>query len=360
MTLRIIDGFDYLPSGTGNNDDSIFEAMGWSGDINRMVRRTNSAFEYGYSLGIGGNVNNIDVYKDLRGRYTEDLDYVIWGVRMYVPPDTPIMEFRFYDTWSNSLVQFEIHFTVTGNIKFINATTGTILTPAWTFYPGRWFYFECKVKPGLGTDGMVEFRVNTVVVLSLPNCCTAAGATVDNKAAIDVLRIHSGGTNSGQHVLDDMYLLDSLGTMNNDYLGNVRVKLQQPIANATPLDWTIGGSAPAATNWQSVLDATLSETTFVYSSTPADRDLYEVNAPISSPYIFGVELDGIYRQDDATQRVVRNTLQTSIGTDDYGDDHYCYGFYVTAYDIFELSPDSGLAWTQSEVNQLLIGPEVVS
>lgn len=357
MTLRIIDGFDYVLSTT---DTSLWSAMGWSGEVENMSRNSNTAFGYGYSLGIGANENNIDCYKDLRGRYTTDvIDHIIWGTRMIVPPMSPRMYFEMYDTLSSSIIQWKLEFTNTGNITWSNSAYGSVTTPAWTFYPNRWFYLEVKWKPGLGTDGFIEIRVNTVVVMSIPNCQTAMGTPYGGYPGVDVMHVHSGGTNSGAHNLDDMYFLDSLGAQNNDYLGNVRVKAQFPTGDSA-VQWAIGGSAPAATNWQSVLNSTLDATKFIYSSTPSDRDLYTVDANISSPYIYGMEIDGIYRQDDATQRVVRNTWQTDLGTDVNGIDHYTYGFFVNQYDLWETNPDTGLAFTQSEINNILMGPEVVS
>lgn len=357
MTLRIIDGFDYVLSTT---DDSLWDAMGWSGNLSRMSRNADTAFDYGYALGIGGNTNTIQCFKDLRNRYTAGTNgTLVWGCRMLVPTEFPSMYFEFWDTLSTTVSQWKISFNNTGNIIFFNSSYGTVTTPAWSFFPGRWFYLEVKWLPGLETAGTFEVRVNTVVKMSIPACGTAMGIAPGNDPGVDVLYVRSGGTNSGLHLIDDMYFLDSLGTINNDYLGNVRVKAQFPTGNSS-VQWAIGGSAPAATNWQSVLNSTLDETKFVEDSVAGQRDLYTVDANISSPYIYGVELNGIYRQNDATQRVVRNTLQTSLGTNSYGADHYCYGFYVSQPDIIETNPDTGLAFTQSEINSIIIGPEVVS
>jgi hypothetical protein len=51
-----------------------------------------------------------------------------------------------------------------------------------------------------------------------------------------------------------VYFNDAAGSMNNTFLGNVRVKSQFTASAGDSTQFTIGGSAPAATNWQSVLN----------------------------------------------------------------------------------------------------------
>lgn len=365
MTLRIIDGYDYIPN-TG--DTEMWDAMGWSGDIGSMgptsrAGTITTAFGYGKFMCIGANENNIYCYKDMRGRYTSDLDYVIWGARLYVPTNSAMVNISAYDSLNASPVQWTLSFTQTGNIIFDPPAGDTRTTKAWSFFPGRWFYLELKWKPGISNTGMVEIRVNTVTVLSVPAITTSTGVLypeAGGKYGFDVMRFHTGSASSGNFCFDDNYFLDSLGAQNNDYLGNVRVKWQAPVSNASPIQWAIGGSAPAASNWESVLNQALNDTKFNYSVTPGNRDLYNIDPNLNTPYVYGIEVGGIYRQDDATQRVVRNSWQTGLGTDLFGVDHYCNGFYTNQPDISEINPDTGVAWTGAEVNALKIGPEVVS
>lgn len=369
MTLRLIDGYDYIPSSAPLE---MWDAMGWSGQISSMgthARNSNgppsTAFNYGRFMTIGSNDNNIYCYKDLRGRYTSDLDHVVWGSRLYVPTVSNMVDLCAVDTMTvNSNVQWQLDFNTTGNITFYDAG-GNIRgrSKAWSFFPGRWFYLEIKVKPGFDNTGSFEVRINTVVVLSVPVCSTATGVLLPQaggKYGFDVMRYHTGGASSGNFAFDDNYLLDSLGSQNNDYLGNVRARWMAPVSNASPIQWIIGGSSPAASNWESVLNGALDDTEFNYSSTVGNRDLYNIDPNLNTPYVYGIEVGGIYRQDDATQRVVRNSWQTSTGTDIFGVDHYCNGFYTNQPDISELNPDTGVAWTGAEVNAIKIGPEVVT
>jgi hypothetical protein len=148
------------------------------------------------------------------------------------------------------------------------------------------------------------------------------------------------------------------GPRNNDYLGNVRVRYMPVISNDTPLDWSIGGSIPAPTNWQSVLNLDLNDTKYVFTPDTGDQDFYNIDPIINAPTIFGVEIGGAYRQDDATQRFVANQIRSGA-TVATGVTLATNQTYTFTYDIFELNPDTGLGWSNAEVNAIDVGPKVV-
>jgi hypothetical protein len=357
--LRIIDGFDYI---TPNSAMGVWEAYGWSGNAEALnvTDPSATAFGYGRAMNFAENLNDYTAYRNLRGRYTSGLTFTIWGCRMLVPASGPIMDITMLDTMGGG-GQFHISFTSTGNIHFTSYGGSVFSTPAWAFHPGKWFYLEVKWKSGTGTSGMVEVRVNTVPVLSFPAIDTAGGTPYGGIAhGVDVMQIHQGGAFGGGHLIDDFYLLDSTGTVNNDYLGNVRAQWLAPNANSTPLQWAIGGSAPAATNWQSALNAALDDTKYVYDTTPGDIDQYTVTPILNTPFVHGVEIGGVFRQDDATQRVVRNAYKTHATQYDGGVDYYINQFYTYYPDVIELNPFTGTSFTGSEANALTIGPKVIT
>lgn len=311
-------------------------------------------------LGLFNNYNY--AYRSARGRYTSAVTSY-FGVRMYVPTIGVNYYFGTLDTQTiGNQIQWTLQFDSYGNITF--STNGSIVgkTTAFSFNPGRWFYLEIKWTPGV--TGGIEVRVNTVVVLSLPTARTSVGTLISPATlpGFDMLFFQNQPSDlntSTSWRWDDMYFLDSAGTVNNTYLGNVRAKYLAPIANSTPLQWVIGGSSPAATNWQSVLNTTLDDTKFVYSSTAGNRDLYTLDPNLNTPGVYGVELSGAFRQDDATQRVVTNTLRSGA-TDAFGVDHYTNQTFTFYPDLFEVNPATGVAFTGAEVNALKVGPKVIT
>lgn len=363
MTLRIIDGFDY--ANTGYNQSALFAAQGWTGSTNELNGDSgNTAFGYGKSVGMSSGANVSVCYRNARGRVTIGSTL---GVRMWVDSGTNVVRIGAYDTNPGNFIQWELGFDNYGVIHFYKNNGGNIRvevakTPAYTFFPERWFYCEIKWTPGYGTAGTFEVRVNTVTVMSLPATVTAYGTVIAPATlpGYDLIYFYQNHLNDGNNQgwrWDDFYLLDAAGSVNNTFLGNVRAKYMPPVSNSTPLQFTIGGSAPAATNWQSVLNLALNDTKYVYASTVGYQDLYGIDPNLNTPTVFGVEVSGAYRQDDATQRFIKNTIKSASATAEGPATaiNQSYTFYP---DIYELDPNTGAGFTGAAVNALKIGPKV--
>lgn len=356
MTIQLIEGFDWLPV---DQDCTVqLNARGFFGGTgNYIPRNTNSAFGYGNYLQTNNNFGTL--FKPMKTRVTSG--YVVMGMRVYIitPDYDAAAKLGFYDAMtSNSGSQCYVEFDRGGSLTFRDTLNGIIVrTDSNTFLSEKWFYLEIKVKPGTGTSGSFEVRVNTVPVISVPACNTVGGTLVGTSTH-GLSGLWWDNSNISHMSIDDLYILDSTGAHNNDYLGNVRVKAQSPVSNDS-VAWSIGGSNPAATNWQSVLNNALNETKFVYSPTVGAKDFYNVDPNINSPFVYAVEVAGAFRQDDATQRTARNNIK--IGSTTYNgvayDLNQTYSFYS---DFYELNPATGLSFTGSELNALKIGPEVVS
>lgn len=375
MTLRVIEGWDYFPD---NPADALLGAAGWSGDVNAVRCQAVTAFGYGKSSNFTSTSNSNVVFKFLRGRYTQT--YVM-GMRMNVPTVgiptysgfgglNGVYAITGFDVNSSRGTQWQLGFDQFGTITLINYTNGNgaifARSVPWAFVPGNWFYLEVKITPGY-TTGAIEVRVNTIPVLSLVNIRISDGNPLlpETQPGIThqstfINRVGaSGGNWSNDYFIDDFYMLTADGAQNNDYLGNVRVKYMPVIGNSTPLDWLIGGSSPAPTNWQSVLNTNVDDTRYVYALTPGDEDFYQVDPNLNTPTVFGVEVAGAYKQDDATQRFVANQIRSGAVTST-GASFPTNASYTFAYDIYELNPDTGLGWTGAEVNAVTIGPKVIT
>ncbi len=359
MTLRLIDSFDAMPSGSA---EEWLESDGWyasgTGHLPLMARSSSTAFDEGYSLALNTAVGNtVTVFKALGERYEEPF---IMGFRCINTGGDGNIDISLYDTQSGG-EQVRVRIAPLGLIEAYRITPagstvllGRTISGKWT--TDQWFYFEVKMSIS-DTAGIVEVRINTVVVLSLTAQDTHNGTPIFGQAfGFDTIRL-STSTGASRGKIDDFYALTMDGAVNDDYLGNVKARAQQPVADSLPLDFSIGGTSPALTNWQSELNSALNDTSYVYSPTAGDRDLYELGAIANAPVIYGVQLRGCYRQDDATQRVARNTLQTNL-VDSEGQDHYLNQTFTFYRDLWELNPDTGVGWTGTEINALLIGPKV--
>jgi hypothetical protein len=220
------------------------------------------------------------------------------------------------------------------------------------FYYDTWFNLEVKYHIN-NTSGYVEVRVDGKTVLSLVDVDTQNTAN----AYANAIGCGKRGSSSNMSAyVDDFAAWDTTGGVNDDWLGTNRVKTQFVIANGDNIDSTIGGTSPAATNWQSVLNYDLDDTKYVYIPYTAvgDYDLYDVDPNISAPIVHAVQIRVGARQDDATQLIMRTLLKSGSTTTEGPDEHLSqtYNHY---FDMFDLNPDTGFGWTQSEANAIQVG-----
>lgn len=357
MTLRIIDGYDWLPSSTNVAD--LLDARGYLRDTNNIYSSTDTAFGYGKCIQWGISSSGY-LMRPFPLRYT-DVDTLVVGFRFKLNGVTADgrLSIGFFDTFtSGSSRQCYLHFD-TGNTLTFRTADGTAITRTVpdTYLRDRWAYMEIKVKPGTGTSGSFEVRINTVPVISVPACATVGGTLVGAvDHGINGFDWYYTVENGNLH-WDDFYQLDDQGTENTDYLGNVRVKCQLAISDDT-ISWNIGGSSPAATNWQSVLNYGLNDTKYVYSSVVNDYDLYNMDPNLNTPYVYGIEVSSAFRQDDATQRTAATNVKigsTTINGASY-EINQDYSFYG---DVYEINPGTGVSFTGAELNTLKLGPKVI-
>lgn len=228
-----------------------------------------------------------------------------------------------------------------------------------TYYFDTWNYLELGGLIVNSTAGYITVRLNTVPVIQLVSTNTNPTGLLPafNSVMVGFLEDIGVGGGDTDCKWDDMYLTDDAGTLNNSWLGNVRCQAQVAASNATPITWT---PFPALTpNWQAASNTAIDDTTYVFTNTISNTDLYNVTPIVSAPEIFGVSVRGAYRQTDATQRSVANVLESN-GTLVEGHEFFTPGTYAFSSDIFETDPDTGLAWLYTAVNLIKIGPRLKS
>jgi hypothetical protein len=370
MTLRVIDGFDYFP--TGQTDAimlGLMGAAGWYVDSSSFPAGGPIPLQpvpgrFGFGNGVGYNRNVLFAGGNL-GRWLRPLPLTIVtgfvGFGYYrgstTTPETIHPHFTFFDAVANDS-QVTVYFEALGVISVYRGDrlTGTLLgsSLAGMFQQDEWFQVEikCKIDP---SAGIVEVRINTVVVLSLINVNTQK----TTHAYFDTYAVgyNQVGGSSGSWVnfaLDDFCLLDTAGAVNNNYLGTVRVWTQKTAGAGALTQFSKFGTQP--TNWQTVQNQLADDSQYVYDGTTGDIDLYTVQALVTGPSVHGVQIRSAFRQDDATQVNAHNVLK-SAGTQVEGADHFINQTYTYYNDIWELDPHTGVGWSGTGVNALQIGPK---
>lgn len=363
MTLRYVDGWDYLPTGTGN--DARLEASGYylrggSGafDVGNIANNISAPgrFGYGNCLSWNGLVGSQGVRLQMIRPINPGNAYSagIMGMAIAIGK-TSVVPFQvcFYDA-VNDQAQCYVEFLPNGIIKAYGGS-GVLLatTYAGAYYYDEWFWFEFKASIA-NTGGTMEVRINTVTVISVPSADTQTSGNA-NFDSYQFSTRSLGIGNTFIAAVDDFYILDTGGTVNNSFLGNVRVKTQFTASAGDLAQFTASG---AATNWQAALNKNTDDTIYNYSPTVGQEDLYHMQAVVNGPIVHGIQMRGSYRQDDATQRVAHNHVKTAGANIVEGSDKYLNQTYTYYTDIIEINPDTASGFTGTEANALQGGPKV--
>ena len=370
MASQVLDGFEWLPTAVGASIPSAtWGQSGMYDSVGNGQLFSVATGRFGYGKSIRVNNDQINGTRTFAIRVFQDgviFQEGYMGMAMKRDSDSHddgTMFLMFFDAVTN-IPQFCVGFGRNGVCRAwrgvlpqdFDTTTNLIgSSVAGSFQDDAWFYAEVYGKIA-NVGGEIEVRINTETVLSVVGADTQT-SSVNGIDSVGFgfaggVAVHTEGN------FDDWYFNDPSGSVNNGFLGNVRVKSQFIIGDGSILDFTIGGSAPAATHWQSVQNFTMTEAQYVYSGTIGNEDLYQVNPIINAPLVHAVQVRSGLRQDDATQVVARHLVYEGGVAYEGSIDHYTNQtptHYLTRWD---LNPSSGLGWTGSEVNAIEVGIKV--
>lgn len=357
MSLYRIDGWDYYPpNSTGQTVvGPNFMADGYTNGLNNWT--TYPGRFGGNCVSLGSNFNS---FQAIGHRYT-DSDTVIIGHAFNMDSQILITggQIGVYDAEGASYLQCGVSFEQNGVFRAFRGTggsgsnAGTIVATSHSgvYHPQEWNYLEVKIKVH-ATAGLIEVRLNTVTIISY------VGPTT-NQFNNPILSLAHGWDNVAYLGFsnlkwDDRYILLCDGIGNADYLGNVRVNTQLTVGAG---DLTQFGVVGAAANWNAVNEFVLTDAEYVWTQTIGNEDLYSMDPIITAANIFGMQVTGAHKQDDATQKTSRNLIKTH-STVYEGADNVLAQTYRYYHDVFELNPNTGVGWTASELNAAQAGQKL--
>jgi hypothetical protein len=234
-----------------------------------------------------------------------------------------------------------------------NATVlGTSVSPVST---GGFNYIEFKVTIS-DAGGAYEVRVNGANVLS--------ASSVDTKntsnASANIVRIGTTSTLSGGStvVFEDLYICDGSGSVNNNFLGDVRVDCYMPNGNGNSSQ-LVGSDGNSTDNYLLVDEASQNgDTDYVQSATVNQKDTYAITDIAHTPTsIFGTQLNIIAKKDDSGTRSICAVCRSG-GTDYDGDTQALSTSYLDYRQVREVDPATSAAWTKTNLNAAEFGVKV--
>lgn len=340
MALLFIDGFDHLRGVTQLPYKYNAQGSTSSTDLSPVTGRNG-----GYALKSLGS--NAWVDKILPSSY----ETIIVGLAYRPSAIASGRILAFCD--SASALQCTLALNGSGQLELRRGTTsGTLLaTSSSGLTATAWSYIELKLKIN-DTTGSGICKINGVEAFNFTGD-TKSSSLADTKT----VRVGGGGSSAYAYI-DDLYICDTSGTKNNDFLGDVRVDALVPDGAGNYAQFTPTGSA---NNWENVDEMPAdADTSYNASGTTGHKDSFAFsNLSVLDATIYGVQTNILVRKDDAGERTIRPLIRSS-STNATGATQAVTDSYLDSHEIFETNPIASADWTESSINGTEFGYEVVS
>jgi hypothetical protein len=264
--------------------------------------------------------------------------------------------FSIFNVWSpyvESVPHLRVYTRTDGSIHVWRRdnTYGTLVgnSAAGVISNNAWAYLEMKFLIH-GTTGTCTFKVNNTTVFNVTGANTAYGAGL-NWTGIRLADM--GGVVGVNNDYDDIYACDTSGTINNTFLGPIRVGGRfMSTGNGANTGFTPNAGTDRGAN---VRDAGAgghdSDTTYNSTTTVGNKDTYVVPASALSGDVLAVQSTIIVRSDGSGGETVCPVYRIA-GTDYDGANKTVGNSYLALSEIKELSPATGAPWTLTELQQL--------
>lgn len=330
MALVFADGFDYY------NTNAYFLTL-WTGI---QGNRAPNAVGTG-RFGVGRSMDmTFTMWKDIPALAT----YIVAFAFKWGGGSTTLLSFD--DTVGN--VQHVILKLTAGNFLTVTSGGTTLGTATVALSANIWYHIQIKVKVD-PTTGTVEVRVdgNTTPVITVTGANTRQGSN----SSTNRIEFLNFGTSS-----DDFMILDTTGGFNNDFPGDCKITTVVPTGNGATNNFTPSAGA----NWQNVKENPQDDdTTYNSDSTVGDIDLYAFAAISTTGAIIAVRNNMTYRKDDAGVRQIASICRSGV-TNFVGGTKTASSNYKTDTETYETDPNTGVAWTQTNLNNAQFGAKVIT
>jgi hypothetical protein len=220
-----------------------------------------------------------------------------------------------------------------------------------------WCWVEIKVLFGTtASDGAINVKVDGTTVLSMSSVDT-------NYTGLGVNRVEitGGGHSVDFTYVDDIVIMNDTGSYMNDFIGDSLIETLTPNGDGTTVDWTASAGADY-TCVDETPSAANDDTDYVYSATAGQEDRFTMTNLGSTP----VTIHCVYPRARAkkttaglrTMRMLINSGGTETTGETLGLADGAYVWYPG--EPYYVDPNTAAAWTESGVNAMQVGMEVVA
>jgi hypothetical protein len=264
------------------------------------------------------------------------------------------VSFRFYSMSSDDGLKEVIELTIshTGAISVICGGTSVSSASALIF-GSQWQYIEMKVFLH-DTLGTVEVKISGTTVIDESGVDTRTNYNLEDLTLPICFSMQGAGSLT---YIDDLYICDGDGGVNDDFLGDCRIDCLYPNAAGTNTTFT---PLPAVDNYLNVDDPgdIDDDTTYNQSKTLNSIDSYNMES-ISAlgTTIYGVVQNSCLRKTDADSRYAKDYLKTGA-VETLGAELHLTDTYKVWQDLYDVNPEDSEAWAEADINALESGVKV--
>ena len=344
MALLWIDGFEHLA------------VQGASPSTSAMTRRypgANSSSSYltiqaGRKMGLclcynypSGN----DYYMPMTmGSSTTHV--VIIGFAIKTIPGYSGTNFLSVQPHQGNTVTLKVNSGTSSEITMTPGSASPITTSGAGISPTIWRYVELKVDMSTTTwRAILRVDGNVLIDTNFSGIYTTYLSRLD-------WYLSSGA--AGATYLDDVYVCDGLGTVNNDFLGDHYVAALLP-SNDQSVQWSrVGGGSTNSSTLITV--GPDDDTSYVYSSSSGTQDWYPVyQLHAFSGIIAGIQINADARSDSGSSAYYKTLKSGSQTIQSTVTNLTSSGSYSQTQWLVASDPSTGAAWTTDGLGAIYVG-----
>lgn len=260
----------------------------------------------------------------------------------------PVLEVR-----DGTTAQITASFNPSTKIWRVQRGATVLGTGTFALTTGYWYYIELQVVVD-PTVGAAVLKVNTVTDV------TFAGntqVTINNYANRIALRGPAAVGIGGNFHVDDIYMNDGTGAVNNGFLGDMKVEAVTVLESGFSAQWDV--NVINTPNFQCV--QVLNDGLYIQSNTAGDIDLYTTsNLNKITSNIAGVQTIHWSRNTDSTTHAIRSCVRQGGTTYESSDITINDTAFKAFQYIWEEDPDTSAAWLVAGVNSAEFGVKLQS
>ena len=253
----------------------------------------------------------------------------------------------------NSWIGFQADLLSNGSLRLrLKYYSTTLVSYDYPLTANQWYYIEVKYKCH-DTLGVGVVRVNEQEVINF------SGDTKSGLVGNTTIQwFELSFPYSVDMEVDDIYIADTEGTENNDFLGDIRIDAIHPngAGNHTDLAPSVGA------NYECIDETTMDDTDYVEGVNVADKDSYsyaDVPTDLNDAGIIGLQIkNNCKRTASATNIKIDPFIRT--GSTDYSQtvQDLPDTIGIVFGDIIIEDPSDSNPWTQAKINACEFGMEV--